>query len=87
MNAVVQENAAELFVNPDTSTELLNDRPTLRLAAVVNHPNVMPPAAGSSEQALRGVEAGAPRKYGDVEHLRFSDLRFTIWAAVQLPNW
>jgi predicted extracellular nuclease len=39
VNAVVQENANELFVNPDTSTELLNDRPSLRLDAVVNHPN------------------------------------------------
>ena len=39
VNAVVQENAGELFVNPDTSTELLNDRPTLRLDAVVQHQN------------------------------------------------
>jgi predicted extracellular nuclease len=39
VNEVVQENANELFVNPDTSTELLNDRPTLRLDANVNHPN------------------------------------------------
>jgi predicted extracellular nuclease len=39
VNAVVQENADELFVNPDNSTELLNDRPSLRLDAVVNHPN------------------------------------------------
>ena len=30
---------ATLFVNPDTSTELLNDRPPLRLDAVVNHAN------------------------------------------------
>jgi uncharacterized protein len=36
---VVQENAGELFTNPDLSTELLNDRPTLRLMATVNHPN------------------------------------------------
>jgi uncharacterized protein len=36
---VLQENAAELLVNPDSSTELLNDRPTLRLMATVNHPN------------------------------------------------
>ena len=34
--AVVQENAGELFVNADSSTELLNDRPPLRLDAVVN---------------------------------------------------
>jgi uncharacterized protein len=36
VNAVVQERAGTLFVNPDTSTELLNDRPPLRLDAVVN---------------------------------------------------
>ncbi len=39
VNAVVQENAGELFVNPDSSTDLLNDRPPLRLDAVVNHAN------------------------------------------------
>lgn len=39
VTAVVQENAGELFVNPDSSTELLNDRPSLRLMAVVNHPS------------------------------------------------
>jgi predicted extracellular nuclease len=39
VNEVVQENAGELFVNADSSTELLNDRPSLRLDAVVNHPN------------------------------------------------
>jgi uncharacterized repeat protein (TIGR01451 family)/fimbrial isopeptide formation D2 family protein len=39
VNAVVQENAGELFVNADSSTELLNDRPSLRLDAVVNDPN------------------------------------------------
>jgi uncharacterized protein len=39
VNAVVQENAGELFVNADSSTEPLNDRPTLRLDAVVNDPN------------------------------------------------
>ena len=39
VGAVLQENAGELFVNPDSSTELLNDRPTLRLMATVNHPN------------------------------------------------
>jgi uncharacterized repeat protein (TIGR01451 family) len=37
--AVTQENALELFVNPDTSTELLNDRPPLVLEAIVHHPN------------------------------------------------
>jgi uncharacterized protein len=37
VNAVVQELAGTLFVNPDTSTVLLNDRPPLRLDAVVNN--------------------------------------------------
>lgn len=37
--SVTQENAGELFVNPDASTSLLNDRPTLRLEAVIHHPN------------------------------------------------
>ena len=37
VNAVVQELAGTLFVNPDTSTTLLNDRPPLRLDAVVNN--------------------------------------------------
>ena len=39
VNAVVQELDGTLFVNPDSSTETLNDRPPLRLDAVVNHPN------------------------------------------------
>jgi predicted extracellular nuclease len=39
VNAVVQELADTLFVNPDASTALLNDRPPLRLDAIVNHPN------------------------------------------------
>ncbi|MFA6954716.1 MAG: Calx-beta domain-containing protein [Thermoanaerobaculia bacterium] len=39
VNAVVQENAGELFVNADSSTEPLNDRPSLRLDAVVNAAN------------------------------------------------
>lgn len=37
VNAVVQELAGTLFVNPDSSTAMLNDRPPLRLDAVVNH--------------------------------------------------
>ena len=36
VNAVVQELSGTLFTNPDNSTELLNDRPPLRLMAVVN---------------------------------------------------
>jgi uncharacterized repeat protein (TIGR01451 family) len=36
VNAVVQELAGTLFVNPDASSELLNDRPPLRLNAVVH---------------------------------------------------
>lgn len=39
VNEVVQENADEEFVNADSSPELLNDRPSLRLDAVVNHEN------------------------------------------------
>ena len=37
--SLAQELGGTLFVNPDTSTETLNDRPPLRLNAVVNHPN------------------------------------------------
>jgi predicted extracellular nuclease len=36
---VVQENKLETFTNPDSSTVLLNDRPPLRLRAVLHHPN------------------------------------------------
>lgn len=36
---VVQENDGELLVNPDSSTSTLNDRPTLRLQAVVHNAN------------------------------------------------
>ncbi|MGH8106696.1 MAG: endonuclease/exonuclease/phosphatase family protein, partial [Arenimonas sp.] len=36
---VVQENDGEVFTNPDSSTSTLNDRPTLRLKAVVHHAN------------------------------------------------
>ena len=39
VNEVVQENAGELFVNPDLTTSLLNDRPSLRLDAIVNDAN------------------------------------------------
>ncbi|MFY7911088.1 MAG: CHRD domain-containing protein, partial [Emticicia sp.] len=34
---VVQESGTTLFINPDASTEILNDRPPLRLKAVINH--------------------------------------------------
>jgi hypothetical protein len=37
VTAAVQELAASRFTNPDGSTELLNDRPPLRLMATVNH--------------------------------------------------
>ncbi len=37
--AVQQELDGTLFVNPDSSTETLNDRPPLRLNAIVHHPN------------------------------------------------
>lgn len=36
---VVQELAGSLLVNPDASTSVLNDRPPLRLNAIVHHPN------------------------------------------------
>jgi len=39
VDAVTQLDAGELFVNPDASTELLNDRPPLLLQATVSHPN------------------------------------------------
>lgn len=67
VGSVVQENAGELFVNPDASTELLNDRPTLRLMATVNHPN------GASFdvtvmvnhlRSLNGVDDNAPGSSG-----------------------
>ena len=37
VNAVVQELDGTLFINPDMSTRTLNDRPPLRLDAVVNN--------------------------------------------------
>jgi len=36
---VVQELDGTLIVNPDSSTSVLNDRPPLRLNAIVHHPN------------------------------------------------
>jgi uncharacterized protein len=36
---VQQELDGTLFVNPDASTETLNDRPPVRLNAIVHHPN------------------------------------------------
>jgi uncharacterized protein len=67
VGSVVQENAGELFTNPDSSTELLNDRPTLRLMATVNHPN-----GGSFPitvmvnhlRSLNGVDATTPGSNG-----------------------
>jgi hypothetical protein len=67
VNAVVQENAGELFINPDLTTELLNDRPPLRLDAVVNHAN------GSSFpltvianhlRSLNGIDDNSPGSNG-----------------------
>lgn len=62
VNAVVQELDDTLFVNPDTSTETLNDRPPLRLAAVIHHPNSSSyPATGALQvlvnhmRSLNGV--------------------------------
>ncbi|NBO66544.1 MAG: hypothetical protein EBU88_17155 [Acidobacteria bacterium] len=37
VTAAVQELASSRFINPDGSTDLLNDRPPLRLMATVNH--------------------------------------------------
>lgn len=37
--AVVQELAASVLTNPDMTTSILNDRPPLRLNAIVHHPN------------------------------------------------
>ena len=37
VNSVVQEGANTTFVNPDSSTSLLNDRPPLRMMAVINN--------------------------------------------------
>lgn len=37
VNSVVQELATSRLINPDGSTDLLNDRPPLRLMAIVNH--------------------------------------------------
>ncbi|MGK2859513.1 MAG: DUF7507 domain-containing protein, partial [Thermoanaerobaculia bacterium] len=37
--SVVQESAGTLFVNPDATTDLLNDRPPLVLEAIIHHPS------------------------------------------------
>ncbi len=67
VSAVVQENAAQLFTNADNSTEPLNDRPTLRLNAVINN------SAGGTFpvtvlvnhlRSLIGVEDRAPGSFG-----------------------
>ncbi len=39
VNAVVQELAGSMLTNPDTTLSVLNDRPPLRLAAIIHHPN------------------------------------------------
>jgi predicted extracellular nuclease len=39
VNALTQELDGTLFVNPDLSTEILNDRPPLVLQATIHHPN------------------------------------------------
>jgi len=67
VSAAVQELAASRFTNPDGSSELLNDRPPLRLMATVNH------AAGGSFavtvivnhlRSLGGVGDNAPGSNG-----------------------
>jgi predicted extracellular nuclease len=67
VGSVVQENAGELFTNPDSSTELLNDRPTLRLMATVNHPNgaSFPITVMVNHlRSLNGVDDNAPGTNG-----------------------
>jgi hypothetical protein len=39
VTSVTQRLAGTLFTNPDSSTELLNDRPPLELVGAVNHPS------------------------------------------------
>jgi predicted extracellular nuclease len=67
VTTVVQERAGELFVNPDTSTELLNDRPTLRANVVVHHPNgaSFPVTVMVNHlRSLNGVDSEAPGTNG-----------------------
>ncbi|HVN76813.1 MAG TPA: lamin tail domain-containing protein [Thermoanaerobaculaceae bacterium] len=67
VGAVVQEGKDTLFTNPDHSTELLNDRPPLRLMATVNQAN------GASfpvtviavhQKALTSVDSTSPGSNG-----------------------
>jgi predicted extracellular nuclease len=67
VNAVVQENATETFVNPDSSTSLLNDRPSLRLNAVIHHPNgaTFPVTVIVNHlRSLSGIDSEAPGTNG-----------------------
>jgi predicted extracellular nuclease len=63
VGAVGQENAGELFDNPDGSTEPLYERPTLRLAATVNNGNAASfdlTVLVSQPAALDGIDSLAP---------------------------
>ncbi|MBZ0089632.1 MAG: DUF11 domain-containing protein, partial [Thermoanaerobaculia bacterium] len=65
--SVTQEGAGTLFVNPDASTELLNDRPPLVLDAIVHHANgaSFPLAAIVVHQrSLNGVNDPRPGSNG-----------------------
>ena len=73
VTAVVQEHSGTLFTNPDTSTETLNDRPPLRLTAVVNfangrtlpaHSDRQPPALAQRRQRARRPDRTAGRRRG-----------------------
>lgn len=65
--SVTQENAGDLFVNPDSSTELLNDRPPLRLGAVVHYADgrdVPVTVIVVHQRSLNGAESNAPGSNG-----------------------
>jgi hypothetical protein len=64
---VVQELAGSLLVNPDASTSVLNDRPPLRLNAIVHHPNgaTFPVTVIVNHlRSLNGVDDPAPGSNG-----------------------
>jgi predicted extracellular nuclease len=64
VNAVVQENLNEMWVDPaDNAMHLLNDRPPLRLDAIVNHPcgSTFPVTVIVNHlRSLNGVDSNAP---------------------------
>lgn len=67
VGSVTQENAGALFVNPDSSTELLNDRPPLRLSAVVHYADgrdVPVTVIAVHQRSLNDAESNAPGSNG-----------------------